>query len=51
MDGKTLDEVLALKEMGVARFGVRHPGPLLDAWKLHLEAVKEAGKPSDAVLS
>jgi len=51
VDGKTLDEVLALKEMGVARFGVRHPGPLLDAWKRHLEALKEAERPSDAVLS
>lgn len=51
VDGKSLDEVIALKDMGVARFGVRHPGPLLDAWKLRLEELKEAEKPSDAVLS
>jgi len=42
VDGKSLDEVMALKEKGVARFGVRHPGPLLDAWKRHLEALKAA---------
>jgi deoxyribose-phosphate aldolase len=51
VDGKTLEEVLALKEMGVVRFGVRHPGPLLDAWKLHLEAMRPPEEVSPAVIS
>jgi len=51
VDGKSLDEVMALKEKGVARFGVRHPGPLLDAWKRHLEALKAAEQPPTPVLS
>lgn len=51
VDGKSLEEVLALKELGVARFGVRHPGPLLDAWKLHLEALKSAEQTPPAVVS
>ncbi len=51
VDGKSLDEVMALREMGVARFGVRHPGPLLDAWRLRLEELKKAEKPSGAVIS
>ncbi len=38
VDGRSLEEVLDLKERGVMRFGVRHPGPLLDAWRAKLEA-------------
>jgi hypothetical protein len=38
VDGRSLEEVLGLKERGVMRFGVRHPGPLLDAWRAKLEA-------------
>lgn len=51
VDGKTLSEVLALKQAGVARFGVRHPGPLLDSWKLHLEALRRQQEPPVAVVS
>jgi len=51
VDGKSLEEVLALKDKGVARFGVRHPGPLLDAWKLHLEALKEEEQTPPAMIS
>ncbi len=51
VDGKSLDEVLAFQQLGVARFGVRHPGPLLDAWKLRLEALKESEQAPPAVLS
>lgn len=51
VDGKSLDEVLALKELGVARFGVRHPGPLLDGWKARLEAMKAAEQADSAVVS
>ncbi|GAB4409277.1 MAG: hypothetical protein OHK0021_19340 [Bryobacter sp.] len=38
VEGKSLDEVLRLSEAGVARFGVRHPAGLLDAWKARLES-------------
>lgn len=46
VDGKSLSDVLALKEQGVARFGVRHPGPLLDAWKAHLEKMAKEEPPT-----
>lgn len=36
VDGKTLEEVLRWSEAGVARFGVRHPAALLDAWKAYI---------------
>ncbi len=42
VEGKTLADVLQWSERGVARFGVRHPGPLLDAWKAHLAAQQAA---------
>ena len=47
VDGRSLEDVLALKQQGVARFGVRHPAPLLDAWKAHLEklAKEQASTP------
>jgi deoxyribose-phosphate aldolase len=47
VDGRSLEDVLALKDLGIARFGVRHPGPLLDAWKAHLEklAKEQASTP------
>ncbi len=51
VDGKNLEETLALREAGVARFGVRHPGPLLDAWKLHLEELQKQQDPPTAVIS
>ncbi len=51
-DGKSLEEVLQLSERGVSRFGVRHPAPLLDAWKAHLERLeREKLTPSAPVLS
>lgn len=51
VDGKSLDEVLALQALGVVRFGVRHPAPLLDAWKAHLEALEPKQESPVAVLS
>ncbi len=51
IDGKSLEEVLILKEMGIARFGVRHPAALLDAWKAHLETLPHKEELSAAVVS
>jgi deoxyribose-phosphate aldolase len=36
VEGKPLEEVLKWSAAGVARFGVRHPAALLDAWKAQL---------------
>jgi deoxyribose-phosphate aldolase len=44
VEGKSLDEVLRLSGLGVARFGVRHPAALLDAWKARLEAEAQAAQ-------
>jgi deoxyribose-phosphate aldolase len=52
VEGKALDEVLRLSEAGVARFGVRHPAALLDAWKAYLaqqNAAPAASSVSEAV--
>ena len=51
VDGKSLAEVLALKELRVARFGVRHPAALLDAWKLQLAEQKAKEEAKAAVIS
>jgi deoxyribose-phosphate aldolase len=41
VEGKSLDEVLKWSEAGVARFGVRHPAALLDAWKARIAQLVE----------
>ena len=51
VDGKSLEEVQALKELGVVQFGVRHPAALLDAWKLKLEELKAKEEANPAVIS
>jgi hypothetical protein len=41
VEGKSLDDVLKWSEAGVARFGVRHPAALLDAWKARIAQLVE----------
>jgi deoxyribose-phosphate aldolase len=36
-EASSLDQVLTLREWGCTRIGCREPGPVLDAWRAHLE--------------